>query len=157
ATSSSSITLPHPPRSTLFPYTTLFRSGVSGLLVRAEPQGHAGPHRRGQAGLPAQAGAHLAERAGRVPRRRGARPAQLPDRAPPVPEHAGAQPAQGAADRAALLRGDRRQLSGDRAVLLVRAGAAAPAPGGGRTALTRPLTHRSAGAAGSRGVPPARR
>src|SRR5947207_5555675 len=33
--------LPRPPRSTLFPYTTLFRSRVQGLFIR-EQQGGAG-------------------------------------------------------------------------------------------------------------------
>src|SRR5690606_41386750 len=33
-----------PPKSTLFPYTTLFRSGVDGALVEAERLGEEGDH-----------------------------------------------------------------------------------------------------------------
>ena len=70
---------------------------VPGLLVRAQPQGHADPHPRRPAGLPPPPGADLPQRArqpaGRLPPRRP----QLPDRAPPVPEHAPTQPAPGPA------------------------------------------------------------
>ncbi len=61
---------------------------LPGLRVRPQPQGHAGTEQRGQPGLLAPAGAHLAQRQ-RVPPDRGhARRPQLPDRAPPVPGHA---------------------------------------------------------------------
>src|SRR3712207_8446815 len=47
-----------PPRSTLFPYTTLFRSRVHPRLVQAEPQGRAsqevGPELRHPRGLDEQ-------------------------------------------------------------------------------------------------------
>src|SRR5438309_7652501 len=42
--------LRRPPRSTLFPYTTLFRSGVAGLVV-AELGKHPGAEHDTQAGL----------------------------------------------------------------------------------------------------------
>ena len=70
---------------------------LPGAHLRAQPQGHAASRRH--RGLPAQAGADLAQRARWLAGRHGAGRAQPPDRAPPLPGHADAQPAQGAADR----------------------------------------------------------
>src|SRR5205807_7751629 len=69
--------LPRPPRSTLFPYTTLFRSefhlaGRTGVRGRAEPGGRSWPvqlHRH-----------RYRERSGPVQRGRPAHPARTADR-----------------------------------------------------------------------------
>src|SRR5258705_1921138 len=65
---------------------------------------------RTKRGLPAQAGADLPHRPRRLADRRGPGRPELPDRAPPVPRHADPQPAQGPADRAGILRRNRRRL-----------------------------------------------
>ena len=99
---------------------------LHGLLVRAQPQGHADPRRRRQDRLPAPAGAHLPQHPRQLARRLRPRRAELPDRAPPVPQHAApnlrrAQPlvrAFCAAARPGLLR--------DQPVRLLRPGAPPP-------------------------------
>ena len=81
------------------------------LAVCPQSQGHAAGGRK--AGLPAPAGAHLAERAPGPADRRVVRRTQLPDRAPSLPDHV-AQP-RGACprDRAAVLRRTRDPLRRD--------------------------------------------
>src|SRR5690606_41227047 len=47
--SSRSLTSPPPPRPTVFPYTTLFRSGPPGRIRRKHPHGRPAGHRRQRA------------------------------------------------------------------------------------------------------------
>src|SRR5690348_17795753 len=61
--------LRHPPRSTLFPYTTLFRSCLGGILLRRVPR-----LRRGPDGVPPPGSGRDGERRGaadRAPRGAG--------------------------------------------------------------------------------------
>src|SRR3712207_7573348 len=53
-----------PPRSTLFPYTTLFRSGSQGPLLQAHPQGPEAARRRDPALRRVRPGGHAHPPAG---------------------------------------------------------------------------------------------
>ena len=68
---------------------------LPGLLLRAQPQGHADPRSVRQDRLPATAGPDLAQRPRRLAHRLRTRRPELPDRAPSLPVHAPAEPAPG--------------------------------------------------------------
>src|SRR5512132_1817605 len=109
---------------------------VPGLFVRSQPQGHAHPHRRRSAGLPAPPGADLAQRAGEPDGGPRVGRAELPDRAPPVPQHAQAQPAPRPAPDPGLLPAPRPPLHRGLPVRLLRPGHPPP-PHRRRTTTTR--------------------
>ncbi|CAA9387403.1 MAG: Linoleoyl-CoA desaturase, partial [uncultured Quadrisphaera sp.] len=103
---------------------------LHGLLLRAQPQGHAPGARVDEGRLPAPPGAHVPQHPRRALHHLAARRAEPPGRAPPVPEHAPPQPGPRPGGRAPVLRRARRGLHRDRPAHLVRHRRPVPEPGG---------------------------
>src|SRR6202012_525215 len=99
------------------------------LLVRPQPQGHAGADQGPEGWVLASAGADLAQRAWRLAHRRRSWRPELPDRPPLVPAHAPAQPAPGPAADRQVLRRARRAVRRIESARLLRSGPPSPEPG----------------------------
>ena len=107
------------------------RCSASTWAARSRPTTRACRHPGRRRGLPAQAGADLAQRARRLAGRHGAGRPQLPDRAPPVPRHADARTCAGPSRSSQAYCAEIGVAYVETGLVeLLRAGAAPPARGG---------------------------